>query len=851
MAVQALPASPSTLALSNTTLLDYLDLDPRPSFAVDIRTSRHHVLLPLAYYNPALRAADGLLERMTGQQSVSGTRHQAFIDWVFGVPNASDPSRRGLAYVFEGYLWTAITIGQFTTISGTHTSPISLPSHKPPQHAPFEARPLMPLPALPSPPTSESPETHRHGPFDVTFDEPPATPMSDHIKAFRDTDWAQTPLGPMSEWPSGLRCAANVVLCNTQPTILLWGDEATMIYNQASVQILGTLHPCLGKSARTATDFFPAIGHLLNHIGSTGVALAEHDLPVFIDRHGFLEETYWSYQFIPLLDDEGYVAGYFNTMFETTRHHLLERRVSSLVELGTQTSRARDFVSYWDLALDTLTCNEKDVPFALLYSVEDPSDFDASSPDVASLMGTCILKGSIGVEADHPIAPSTISIRDSSYCLHSFLVEVVKSREATVVCLEKLSLPESVLAGIDWKGFGEQCRTLIVCPIMPTTGDQIEGFLILGINPRRPFDDHYQRFVHVMMRLLATSLASIVLIDEEVRQRETAIQNAASVQEQLLAKLQMEERKFQKFAERADIAIFVVDPTSQYTYRNHRWYEIFEIAAHAQNAAEAWQVIAFPEDIVFCEGIFQQLVTKNEPVCFELKTKMLWTPPPDLTEPEGEVIQHHKWILCSAYLELDFNGKLVEIVGSVTDISKQKWAEGIQKLRTDSALESKQHLEHFIDTTSHEMRNPLSAIMQCADGILSSYSFGDDLPPSPTTYFDLLEQTLDSAQTIAQCAQHMRHIVDDILTISKLDSGLLVITPVDAQPESIVKHAVKMFDSEARAAEINLSLIVEQSYRDLEIDWVSLDPTRVLQVSLPSGLYPLLTDCTDFDQPPH
>jgi hypothetical protein len=39
MAVQALPASPSSLALSNTALLDYLDLDPRPAFAIDIRTT--------------------------------------------------------------------------------------------------------------------------------------------------------------------------------------------------------------------------------------------------------------------------------------------------------------------------------------------------------------------------------------------------------------------------------------------------------------------------------------------------------------------------------------------------------------------------------------------------------------------------------------------------------------------------------------------------------------------------------------------------------------------------------------------------------------------------------------------
>jgi signal transduction histidine kinase len=80
------------------------------------------------------------------------------------------------------------------------------------------------------------------------------------------------------------------------------------------------------------------------------------------------------------------------------------------------------------------------------------------------------------------------------------------------------------------------------------------------------------------------------------------------------------------------------------------------------------------------------------------------------------------------------------------------------------------------------MRNPLSAIMQCADGILSSYPSNDDgFPvPSPTSYASILEQTLDAAQTIAQCAQHMKRIVDDILTISKLDSGLLVITPINS-----------------------------------------------------------------------
>lgn len=503
--------------------------------------------------------------------------------------------------------------------------------------------------------------------------------------------------------------------------------------------------------------------------------------------------------------------------------------------MGSQTAKARTLESYWDLALQTLKLNDKDVPFALLYAADNQYISEVgsvSSPGSLPPIETYLLKGAIGVEADHPIAPSSINIsQQGAHILQQYLTQAVKTKKATVVNFGELALSEKERKSISWKGFGEPCRTIVVCPLAPTTGEQAEGFLVLGINPRRPFDDNYQQFVHVTLRLLATSLASVVLFDEEVRKNEKAIGQAAELQEQLLAELQMKEKRFQRFAERSDVAIFIMDPTGGYTYRNQCWYDMFEVAVDDKDAMAAWQNIAFPDDIATCEAIFGKLFWMKEPVSFELKTKMPWLPPPDLSQPESEAVEHQKWILCSAYPELDANGEIVEVVGNVTDISKQKWAEGIQKIRTDVALESKQHLEHFIDTTSHEMRNPLSAIMQSADGILASYASEANIPPSPFAWSVFLEQTLDAAQTIAQCAQHMRHIVDDILTISKLDSGLLVITPVDAQPESLLKHAVKMFEAEAKAARVDLSFSIDQSYCDMKLDWVSLDPTRLLQVS--------------------
>ena len=80
------------------------------------------------------------------------------------------------------------------------------------------------------------------------------------------------------------------------------------------------------------------------------------------------------------------------------------------------------------------------------------------------------------------------------------------------------------------------------------------------------------------------------------------------------------------------------------------------------------------------------------------------------------------WVLANSYPEKGPDGKLKSIFGSVTDISSQKFAEDLQKRRMEEAMELKRQQENFIDITSHEMRNPLSAILQCADEISATLS---------------------------------------------------------------------------------------------------------------------------------
>ena len=141
--------------------------------------------------------------------------------------------------------------------------------------------------------------------------------------------------------------------------------------------------------------------------------------------------------------------------------------------------------------------------------------------------------------------------------------------------------------------------------------------------------------------------------------------------------------------------------------------------------------------------------------------------------------------------------------------------------------------------TAHELRNPLSAIIQCADGIVSSLTVLQNDSTTPSK--DLLNDTIDAAQTITVCSMHQKRIIDDVLTLSKLDADLLLITPTDVQPLQFLQHALKMFEGELQANNIKMKLIVEKSYCDLRVVWVRLDSSRLLQI-----LINLLTNAIKF-----
>ena len=70
--------------------------------------------------------------------------------------------------------------------------------------------------------------------------------------------------------------------------------------------------------------------------------------------------------------------------------------------------------------------------------------------------------------------------------------------------------------------------------------------------------------------------------------------------------------KFRRFAERADIGIFLVDMDGVYSYRNEAWFEMLSPKNRDISLEEAWDEIVDDDFIDIGHAKFKQLIETKE-----------------------------------------------------------------------------------------------------------------------------------------------------------------------------------------------------------------------------------------------
>ena len=168
-------------------------------------------------------------------------------------------------------------------------------------------------------------------------------------KLIKAKDWSQTALGPIETWPQSLRTVVSLAQASNSPISLVWGPGHVQIYNDGYWPICGEKHPtAMGQDFRECwATAWPVISEAYASALAGKTSYLEK-MRMFLDRHGFMEETWFTFSFSPMTDESGKVSGLFHPVTETTSQMLSARRAKTLRDLASRTGKAKQVFSVRD-----------------------------------------------------------------------------------------------------------------------------------------------------------------------------------------------------------------------------------------------------------------------------------------------------------------------------------------------------------------------------------------------------------------------------------------------------------------------------------------------------------------------
>jgi len=321
-------------------------------------------------------------------------------------------------------------------------------------------------------------------------------------------DWAGTPLGGLDDWPRSLQSVVRMVLTSRFSMWMAWGPELTFFCNDAYRRdTLGKKYPwALGKPASTVwSEIWHDIGPRIDKVLSTGEATWDESLLLFLERNGYVEETYHTFSYSPLFDDAGAIAGMLCVVTEDTREVIGRRRMSVLRDLGIRSAANQGEADTIAAACGQLGAWLDVLPFTLVYLLDERA-------------GTARLAGSTGFKGGHLAAPGEIRLGDAEAVWPT--AEPLAGRPVVVDDLDQ-RLPD-----LPTGRWAEPPTRAVVLPLAQSGQPRPYGFLVAAVNRYRPLDDSYQDFLDLVAAQLAAGITDARAYEFERARAETLAQLA-------------------------------------------------------------------------------------------------------------------------------------------------------------------------------------------------------------------------------------------------------------------------------------------------------------------------------------
>ncbi len=346
----------------------------------------------------------------------------------------------------------------------------------------------------------------------------------------RSLDWSATLVGPVSSWPQSLRTAVSILLASRFPMLIHWGPELVQFYNDGFRPILGDLkHPgALGQPAYPWwTEIWDVLTPMFERVLAGEGTWYENQL-ILPNRNGYIEETYFTFSHSPIRDESGGVGGIFQAVTETTERVLDERRLRTLRDLAANAAEAKVAEDACLIAAETLSQNAADIPFALLYLLDEDRKH-------------AYLAGTAGLTPDTPASPLVVGLSEEEPVVSEAkgrwsLARVASTGESEQV--DNLVEQFGSLPGGPWS---ESPNQALVLPVAQPGVTLPAGILVVGISPRRALNDSYRSFFTLVTGQIATAIANTRALEQE-RKRAEALAELDRAKSQFLANMSHELR---------------------------------------------------------------------------------------------------------------------------------------------------------------------------------------------------------------------------------------------------------------------------------------------------------------------
>jgi hypothetical protein len=364
-------------------------------------------------------------------------------------------------------------------------------------------------------------------------------------------------------------------------------------------------------------------------------------------RSGFLEECYFTAHWVPCLGRNRKVLGWCQPVAETTTEVMRERFTRTLLSLDSSISNSKTMKEGWGQVLKVLQVNAADSPFAMMYTESTTATSDMSGSRHFDLVGSFGLRGS------HPTAVTNDDLYSSMAGFFPKMRQSLKVVSPLILYSHDLSLNADLMQDLQQRGFPDhQCRAVAICPIRDTRHSNegyARAFLILGLNPRRPVDDHYSLYLQVLNHQLDLTMYSERNFQDNTLQQD--VLQPGSLRDELVKQLQcstretvnveMDIRNFGKHA--ADIGVAVGTADGHYTYRNDCWFAITRQDVQVDSMF-SWAKFVHPSHVELARDAWER-VRGGDARAVELMVNAQWRIPSDLPDHiKDEVEPNVTWV---------------------------------------------------------------------------------------------------------------------------------------------------------------------------------------------------------------